>query len=147
MSDTGTFTRLFTVDEADALIPRLRPAVEELLAAFGAIRSEIELAARETKLPPGSAQLAQQIEARGVVPRLLETVNHLVGQIQSKGCLVNGPEQGLIDFPCLFNEEIVFLCWKYGEPRIGYWHRIPDGFAGRRPLLDQTSPEEGVRLH
>jgi len=109
MSDTRTFTQLFTVDEADALIARLRPAVEELLATFRAIRSEIELGARETKLSPGSAQLAQRLEAGGVVPRLLETVNHLIGQIQSKGCLVNGPEQGLIDFPCLFNEEIVFL--------------------------------------
>ena len=82
-----------------------------------------------------------------VVPRLLETVQHLIGQIQSKGCLVNGAEAGLIDFPCLFNDEIVFLCWKYGEPRIGFWHRIPDGFAGRRPLLDRTGPEEGARLH
>ncbi len=147
MSDTGGFARFFTVDEANALIPGLRPAVEEMLATFRAIHSEIERVARESNLPLGSVQLARTIEERTVVPRLFETVKRLVGQIQSKGCLVNGPEEGLIDFPCLFNEEIVFLCWKYCEPRIGYWHRIPDGFAGRRPLLDETGPEEGARLH
>jgi hypothetical protein len=44
----------------------------------------------------------------------------------------------LLDFPCLLGEEIVFLCWQYGEPEIAYWHRIEEGFAGRRPLLDPT---------
>ncbi len=62
-----------------------------------------------------------------------------------RGCLVNGPEAGLVDFPCLLGGEIVLLCWKYGEPLVAHWHRIPDGFAGRRPLLD--SSEEAPTIH
>ena len=147
MSDTETFARFFTVDEANSLIPSLRPAVEELLGTFRKIRSEIEEAAGEAGVPLGSPELAKHIEARAIAPRLLETVKRLIEQIHSNGCLVNGPEAGLIDFPCLFNNEIVYLCWKYGEPRIGYWHRIPDGFAGRRPLLDVSNPEDAAGVH
>jgi len=147
MSDAQTFARFFTVDEANALIPTLRPAVEELLGAFRQIRSEIEEAAGEAKLPLGSPELAQHLEARAVVPRLFDRVKSLIEQIHANGCLVNGPEAGLVDFPCVFNNEIVFLCWKYGEQRVGYWHRIPDGFAGRRPLLDVSSQEDGARVH
>ncbi|MBI4169389.1 MAG: DUF2203 domain-containing protein [Acidobacteria bacterium] len=139
--------RLFTVDEANALLPDIKPAVEELLGTFKQIRAEIEAAAVQANLPLGSPDLARHLEARAVAPRLFERVKMLIEQIHSNGCLVNGPEVGLIDFPCLFNNEIVFLCWKYGEPGVAHWHRIPDGFAGRRPLLDATSPEGGTRVH
>jgi len=146
MSSTQSYAKLFTVDEANALILNLRPVVEELLGTFREIRAEIEEAASETKLPPGSPEVGKHLEERAVAPRLVDKVKGLIERIHANGCLVNGPELGLIDFPCLFNNEIVFLCWKYGEPGIGYWHRIPDGFSGRQPLLDLSSPEEGGRV-
>ena len=129
------------------MIPGLRPVVEELVGAFREIRTEIEGVAGRGKLPPGSSDMARHLEERGVAPRLIDKVRSLVQRIHASGCLVNGPEAGLIDFPCLFNNEIVFLCWKHGEPGIGYWHRIPDGYAGRRPLLDMTLPEPGLTVH
>jgi len=147
MSEPQGFTRLFTVDEANALIPGLRPVVAELVGAFREIKTEIEGAAGQSRLPPGSPDLARHLEERGIAPKLIDKVKSLVQRIHASGCLVNGPEAGLIDFPCLLNNEIVFLCWKYGEPGIGYWHRIPDGFAGRRPLLDASVPEEGLSVH
>jgi hypothetical protein len=52
-------------------------------------------------------------------------------------------EQGLIDFPCMLGAEIVFLCWQFGEPSVSHWHRIEDGFAGRRALLDAEEDPEG----
>jgi len=147
MSPDQTYSRFFTVDEANALIPRLRPKVEELLATFREIRSEIETAASLAGLPPDSPDLAKHLESRAIAPGLFDRVKGLIGELQDQGCLVNGPEVGLVDFPCVYNNEIVFLCWKYGEARVGYWHRIPDGFAGRRPLLDVSAPEEGTRVH
>jgi hypothetical protein len=147
MGTADQHRRLFTVDEANALLPDIKPVVEELLGTFKEIRTEIEAAAAQASLPLGSPELARHLEARAVAPRLFERVKMLIEQIHGNGCLVNGPEVGLIDFPCLFNSEIVFLCWKYGEPGVEHWHRIPDGFAGRRPLLDATLPEGGSRVH
>ena len=147
MNGTATFSKLFTVDEANDILRAIRPDVELLLSTFAEIRNEIEQAVQEAGVPAGSADLPRHLESRGVAPRLFERVKEIIERIQSKGCLVNGPEAGLIDFPCLFNSEIVFLCWKMGDPAIGYWHRIPDGFAGRRPLLDETEGDAGVGVH
>jgi hypothetical protein len=147
MSETESTTRLFTVEEANALLPVITPAVEELLRTFREIRAEVEEAAAQAGLPVSSSDLPKRLEERGLAPRLFERVRSIIQRIHARGCLVNGPEAGLIDFPCLYDNEIVFLCWKYGEPRVGHWHRIPDGFAGRKPLLDASAEEAGARVH
>ena len=122
--------------------------VGRMLRAFAEIREEIEAATRSVSLRPGDPQLAKQLEARGVAPRLLKEINGVIQDIQAYGCVVNGPEAGLIDFPCLMGNEIVFLCWKFGEAGIGYWHRIPDGFAGRRALLETgIHPDDSPIIH
>jgi len=136
MTETERERKLFTIDEARALLPQIVPEVAALMETFAEIRSEIQTTAAKTGLPGDSPDLAGQLETRGVLPRLFERVTSGIERIQRHGCLVNGPEEGLIDFPCLYDQEIVFLCWKFGESTIAHWHRIADGFAGRRPLLD-----------
>ena len=147
MSESAQYSRLFTVEEANALLPVIKPGVEELLTTFREIQSEIEEAAGQAKLPVGSPALAGQLQERGIVPRLFERVKTIIERIHAYGCVVNGPEAGLVDFPCLYSNEIVFLCWKHGESTVGHWHRIPDGFAGRKPLLDASESEKGYPVH
>jgi hypothetical protein len=50
----------------------------------------------------------------------------------------SGPE-GLVDFPSLMDDQIVFLCWKLGEPEVTHWHAIDAGFAGRQSLVAGTA--------
>jgi hypothetical protein len=47
---------------------------------------------------------------------------------------VKSLEEGLLDFPAQRGDEVVLLCWKLGEDEINYWHRVDEGFAGRKPL-------------
>jgi hypothetical protein len=46
----------------------------------------------------------------------------------------SGPE-GLIDFPSLVDDRLVYLCWKLGEPEVLYWHELEAGFRGRQSLV------------
>ena len=48
-----------------------------------------------------------------------------------------GLERGLIDFPTTFEGRWVLLCWKRGESKVGYWHEVDGGYAGRQELLDE----------
>jgi hypothetical protein len=122
--------------------------VGRMVRAFEEMREEIEAATRSVRLRPGDPELARHLEVRGIAPRLLKEINGVIQSIQAYGCVVNGPEAGLIDFPCLMGSEIVFLCWKHGEPGIAHWHRIPDGFAGRRALLEVGGfPDDGAGVH
>ena len=54
--------------------------------------------------------------------------------IHALGCELKHVDQGLIDFPALREGREVYLCWRLGEPTIGWWHDLDTGFAGRQPL-------------
>jgi len=71
----------------------------------------------------------------GTFPIEMERLVEIVRVLDEKGIIVKGIDEGLIDFPHIRdNGEEVYLCWKLGEDDILFWHRIPDGFAGRRMI-------------
>jgi hypothetical protein len=73
----------------------------------------------------------------GSFPPEMEQLVEILRNLDGKGVLVKGIDEGLIDFPHIrANGEEVYLCWKLGEDDILFWHRIADGYAGRR-LLDE----------
>ena len=54
--------------------------------------------------------------------------------LESTGVIVKSIEQGLLDFPSKRFDEEVWLCWKYGETEIKFWHEKDSGFMGRKPV-------------
>lgn len=142
MAEESPYPRLFTILEASRVLPTIEPLMDEMRKSFAAIRSEIEEAARVAGVATSDPTLSERVEERGIAPPLVARVNELIALVHAQGCLVNGPEAGLVDFPALVGNEIVFLCWRHGEDAINHWHRIPDGFAGRRPLLDASAAHD-----
>ena len=70
-----------------------------------------------------------------VYPPEAERLVEIAREIDAKGILVKDLNRGLIDFPHVRKDgEEVYLCWELGEANIKFWHRIPDGFAGRKPI-------------
>jgi hypothetical protein len=134
--------KLFTVDEANALLPELRPQVERIMKHLESLKEKSEVMIREERLSPASPELMKSLQQNAAIASLIQEVKCMVEEINAYGCICKGIEEGLIDFPCLLGGEIVFLCWRLGEESVGYWHRIDDGFAGRKPLLD-TEEENG----
>lgn len=55
-------------------------------------------------------------------------------EIQEAEIVLRDLERGLVDFPAVRDDREVYLCWVEGEDRIGYWHDIEAGYAGREPL-------------
>lgn len=74
----------------------------------------------------GEAQKAVDSEAAEVV-RCIEGIRDL-------GVQVKDPDRGLVDFPALRDGEEILLCWQLGEERVGHWHGLEEGFAGRKEL-------------
>jgi hypothetical protein len=70
-------------------------------------------------------------------PSELEELVEIAKDFEAKGVIIKSLNEGLIDFPHIrSNSEEVYLCWKLGEERIGFWHSLSAGFAGRKPLSD-----------
>ena len=136
MASTQAFPRLFTVDEANGLLPALRPLMEQISNNLDSLKKSSATVIREEQLSPDSPDLMHRLQKDDAIAQRVAEVKDLVGKINSYGCLCKGVEQGLVDFPCQLGEEIVYLCWRHDEERVVYWHRAEDGFAGRRLLLD-----------
>ncbi len=147
MPSSQPFSRLFTVDEANELLHALRPLMERISRDLDSLKEESEVVIRDEGLSPGSPDLMERLQNNESIANLILEIKGLVEEIHSYGCVCKGIEEGLVDFPCLLGGEIVFLCWRYGEESIGYWHRIEDGFAGRRPLLESDEGSGNISYH
>lgn len=149
MESPAKYPRLFTVIEANALLPNLRPLVEQILENIRRLKSASETTIRRERLDPEAPNLMNRLREDGEIARLIGQVTGWVEEINSYGCVCKGVEQGLIDFPCMLGAEVVFLCWQIGEPTVSNWHRIEDGFAGRKPLLEGeiSDPDDDISYH
>ena len=139
--------RFFTLREAEDLIPKLREWLQQAIEAKQeAVEVERELRSLSARI---SALGGTEIDPTAVAKRKLardQAVERLQGaarSIEESGALVKDLDTGLIDFPALLENEEVYLCWKLGEPRIEYWHRVQDGFAGRKPIADEFGQAGG----
>ena len=125
--------RIFTLSEAQNLLPRLRSLLSEIGTEWNHIR---ELNPDVQKARDNAA--LDGFSKSGV--EYVESVSHLmflIHQIKDLGVLLKDADKGLCDFPYVRQGRVVYLCWQLGEDQIQYWHEIETGFAGREPL-DET---------
>ena len=122
--------RFFTVAEANAMLPTLRPLVAEILAARQRILDAqpqlwpvLEKAARNGGSPLATTVLAD-----------FDRVRRNLKAIEAEGVQVKDPNVGLLDFLSERDGRTVYLCWRYDEPAVGFWHDLEAGFTGRQPL-------------
>lgn len=139
--------RLFTLKEAEELIPRLRNWLQQAIEAKKeAVEVERELQLLSARI---NALGGAEIDPTAVVKRKLardQAVERLQGaarSIEESGVLVKDLDKGLIDFPALLQNEEVYLCWQLGESRVEYWHRVQDGFAGRKRIANEFGQSSG----
>ena len=75
-------------------------------------------------------QQALEEEVGAVKKRIAEAAMEL----EKLGIELKDCQLGLVDFPAKVGGDIAYLCWKFDEPRIDWWHEIDAGFGGRQPL-------------
>lgn len=122
--------KLFTLEEATALLPELR----RLFAGIKAARTVLQRFAAEAKRAHQHANEGGGTTVGPVYAAALFTVMDRLQTIHSFGVEIKDIERGLCDFPALREGRIVYLCWVLGEDRIEWWHDLETGFAGRQPL-------------
>ncbi len=136
--------KLFTVEEANAVLPLVRSIVKDLAELS---REVIERRARVHALLEARPARDNQIyreELEQIQQELeqdVQKIQEYVEELRQLGVEPkNGPE-GLVDFPSWMDGRVVYLCWKLDEPEVMYWHELDAGFAGRQPLPATTSSQ------
>jgi hypothetical protein len=120
---------LFTVKEANELIPFLSSRLHELRLVHGKLTVGSKDAPSQSEVTLRGGMFADP----GYVS-LLTRFQTLIEDVCSEGCYLKDLESGLVDFPTLWEGREVYLCWKLGEPEVGHWHEIEAGFSGRHAL-------------
>jgi hypothetical protein len=137
--------KLFSLAEANALIPRLEMLIEQMQRINRRIQQEMELLAKNFNQCAHDLTIAQLLRLKPELQPLFDELSQSVQDIEALGGSLKGLELGLVDFPGKVGGEIVELCWQYGEKEITYYHFHDEGFAGRRPLKPQSTPSRSYR--
>lgn len=124
--------KIFSVEEANAILPQVKPLLLRLKRGRSQLRSYQDAA----KKAAAGAELGGGGMSGGVryVTILMEIASHTT-ELETLGIQLKDYERGLIDFPSLRDGRVVLLCWHLGDgDQIEWWHDVEDGFAGRQPL-------------
>jgi hypothetical protein len=122
--------RYYTPKEANNLLEIVRPMVEELMGIGERIRShqpEIWSVVEKSAGNGGNPELSK------ILPDF-DRLDAILHHLQDMGIEVKDLASGLIDFPAMKDGRLIYLCWKYNEGRVQFWHEVEAGFAGRQPI-------------
>jgi hypothetical protein len=119
----------YTVDEANALVPKLKPLLERIRDTQQALAEDKTVAAVREKASHNGGGLPGRH-----LSELARTLERDLHQLQEWGIVLRDPSIGLIDFFHQRQGETVFLCWKLGETKVEWWHPVHTGIAGRERL-------------
>jgi len=129
--------RYFTVEEANAMLPELRPLAEAMVEHRRQLGPALEQHERlQTVVGGNGGDLppAELAEAAAAVEAPRRALERSIERIVELGVQVKDLDLGLVDFPALRGSDEVLLCWRLGEDEVRFWHGLEEGFAGRKPL-------------
>lgn len=121
----------FTTNEANEALPDVIKKFEYALSKkqeVTKLEQQLQLSLSTTNSFEEYVTLKQKLNS--AVTKFYESVEIL----ENTGVVVKSIEQGLLDFPSKRFDEEVWLCWKYGETEIKFWHEKDSGFMGRKPI-------------
>ena len=128
--------KLFTIQEANALLPSVRTIVTKIQRAHRQVaryRDEARKAAEAAEKGGGG------VSAGLVYAEALTNLTSQTAELEILGVQLKDFERGLVDFPSLRDGRVVLLCWQMGEgDELEWWHDVDAGFAGRTPPLSRT---------
>jgi hypothetical protein len=138
--------RLWTADEADArlagleeLLPRLKGWVVRLREVHGQQQRLASFWGDEVDAPDHSDH-ALKVRLDAEWENLTRRLEEAVAGLRAEAIELKDLDGGLVDFYGLERGELVFLCWRLGEPKVGFYHPIDGGFRNRRPLSRAADP-------
>ena len=120
--------KYYTPKEANETLIIIRPMVIEMMKISERVRAH----------QPEYWQMMQKSAGNGGNPELsrllpeFDRLDVLVHQVQDMGIEIKDLTTGLIDFFAIYEGREVYLCWKFDEEAVQYWHELNGGFQGRK---------------
>lgn len=133
--------RYFTWQEAQTLLPVLESLLRTCIEGKKTVQdveAELEQTAKRVFVNGGMlVNIGRLAMRKGERDKTVQRIKDALAEIDSIGVQVKDLDIGLLDFPAIYEDEVILLCWKMGEASIAHWHDTQEGFAGRKPLTPE----------
>lgn len=129
--------RLFTIDQANAMLPLVRAITGDLASLAKDVverRHRLALLTSGRELKTGDPYSDELAQMESELERDAIRLQGYVDELRELGVEPKGAVEGLVDFPCLLDGKLALLCWKLGETEVLHWHDLESGYSGRQPL-------------
>ena len=121
----------FTTNDANQILPEVIKKFENALKKkneVSKLEQKLQVLLESTNKFDEYIPIKQQLNS--AITQFYESSEIL----EKTGVVIKSIDQGLLDFPSKRFDEDVWLCWKYGETEIKFWHDSDSGFLGRKPI-------------
>ena len=116
---------------------RLHTEIVETQERLAAISVTPGQSNRKSEGPDSATPTPYSKEVHAIAETVLKKQNRLDACVKELTDLnLASPETGkpFVDFPAIYDNQDVCLCWKIGEPKIAFWHLRTEGCDKRRPV-------------
>jgi hypothetical protein len=132
--------RVFSLDEANSLVPDLASAfdgLDELRERVKATKVKLNALEMIWGRELNSEDCPDRQEGLALLQEMKdaqEEVGQVVERLGEMGATVKDVHSGLVDLYHVRDGYLVQLCWKRGEEEFEAWHNVDEGFADRQAL-------------
>src|SRR5947209_17799560 len=130
--------KTFTVSEAQRLLTVLKSLIKRAMdgkQVIEQVEKELQELNHRILLSGGLfVDVPKIARRRAERDKAVQNTKDAMAEVEAIGVQIKDLDIGLLDFPCVVDDQIVLLCWKYGEEKIEYWHGLEEGFRGRKPV-------------
>ena len=126
---------LFTVDKANTILPKVKKKFDEILCCKNNV---MDIQEELQNLSDSNCGFEKFIKKKQELNHAVTSLYSMIQELEDMGIMIKSVDEGLLDFPSIRYDEEIWLCWKFGESQVKFWHRKDEGFMGRKPI-----PQEG----
>jgi hypothetical protein len=126
---------LFTVDKANTILPKVKKRFDEILCCKNNV---MDIQEELQNLSDSNCSFEKFIKKKQELNHAVTSLYNMIQELEDMGIMIKSVDEGLLDFPSIRDDEEIWLCWKFGENQVKFWHRKEEGFMGRKPI-----PQEG----
>lgn len=139
--------RTFTLQEAQVLLPVLENLLKKAIEGKKTIEQvdeDFQQVSQRVFLSGGcEVDIAALARRKAEKDNATQRVKDALAEISATGVQVKDLDIGLLDFPCVVEDQVILLCWKLGEKAIEHWHSVEEGFRGRKPIDERIIRAKG----
>ncbi len=139
--------RTFTLAEAQVLLPVLENLLKKAIEGKKLIEQvdeDFQQVSQRIFLSGGcEVDVAALARRKAEKDHAVQRVKDALAEIAATGVQVKDLDIGLLDFPCVVEDQVILLCWKLGEKSIEHWHGLEEGFRGRKPIDERILRSKG----